>query len=47
MVPKITESRYIFFKKSQLFKSEQNPIFPLTQCCFKPEKATPGSTDQE
>ena len=30
-----------------LVKVTQNPTFPLTQCCTKPEEAMPGSQDHK
>ena len=51
-VRKIIETHYIFIKKVHkktldLLKVTQNPPFPLTQCCAKPEEAMPDSQDQE
>ena len=34
-------------KTLDLLKVTQNPPFPLTQCCAKPEEAMPGSGDQK
>ena len=52
LVTKIYETHYIFIKKVHkktlgLVKVTQNPPFPLTQCCAKPEEAMPGSQDQK
>ena len=51
-VAKIIETHYIFIKivhkkTLDLLKVTQNPLFPLTQCCIKPEEAIPGSEDQK
>ena len=51
-VTKIIETHYIFIKKVHkktldLLKVTQNPPFPLTQCCAKPEEALPGSEDHK
>ena len=34
-------------KTLDLLKVTQNPPFPLTQCCAKPEEAMPGSQDEK
>ena len=49
-VTKTIRTCYVFINKFyeiiDLLKNNQNLLFPLAQCCTKPEKAMPDSADQ-